>query len=181
MGICFLFSSVTKSFSLPLCCKINYFLYKGPSFKVLHYSVLIILGNLSKSTERQPLSQRGCSWSGWFHIFLGENCLNIAYSHCCARCIHLHGSKRCYHHILCCQDHYVFWVMEQEAGLRSSLLGSGGRETDFCVSKEKKKSAVGSLLTRWGLATVSALEEDGEENSRSLEQDSALHHCPKIL
>lgn len=61
--------------------------------------------------------------------------------------------------------------MEQEAGLRSSLLGSGGRETDLCVSKEKKKSAVGSLLTRCGSATVSASEEDGEENSRSLEQD----------
>ena len=69
--------------------------------------------------------------------------------------------------------------MEQEAGLRSSLLGSGGRETDFCVSK--KKSAVGSLLTLCGSTTARASEEDGEENSMSLEQDSALHHCPEIL
>lgn len=49
------------------------------------------------------------------------------------------------------------------------------------MSQKKKKSAVGSLLTHCGSATVSASEEDGEENSRSLEQDSALHHCPKIL
>lgn len=144
-GVGFLFSSVTKSFSLPLRCSINYFLCKGPSFKVLHYSVLTILGNLSKSTKRQPLSQRGCSWSGWFHTLLGENRLNIAYSRWCARCIHLRGSERCYHHILRCQDHYVLRVMEQEAGLRSSLLGSGGRETDLCVSE--KKSAVESLFT----------------------------------
>jgi len=70
--------------------------------------------------------------------------------------------------------------MEQEAGLRSSLLGSGGRETDLCVSK-KKTPAVGSLLTLCGSATARASEEDGEENSTSSEQDSALHHCPEIL
>lgn len=56
-----------------------------------------------------------------------------------------------------------------------------GERPIFVSQKKKKKPAVGSLLTRWGSATVSASEEDGEENSRSLEQDSALHHCPKIL
>lgn len=71
-----------------------------------------------------------------------------------------------------------WWSKRQDLDL---LCWEAEGERQIFVSQKKKKSAVGSLLTHCGSATVSASEEDGEENSRSLEQDSALHHCPKIL
>lgn len=138
-------------------------------------------GELIQVNRKAAFITRGCSWSGWFHTLLWENCLNIAYSRWCARCIHLRSSKRCYHHILRCQGHYVLWVMEQEAGLRSSLLGSGGRETNLCALEKKKTKNCRREPFNSLLLCADGASEDGEGNSRSLEQGSALHRCPEML
>lgn len=71
-GVCFLFSSVPKSFSLLLHYQINYFPCKGSSFKVFHYSVLTIVGNLSKPAERQPLSQEAAHEVDGFIHYCGR-------------------------------------------------------------------------------------------------------------
>lgn len=68
--------------------------------------------------------------------------------------------------------------MEQEARLGSSLLESGGRETNLCSSEKICfREPVNPLLLR----TARASGGDGEENSMGLEQGSPLHRRPEML
>lgn len=73
-----------------------------------------------------------------------------------------------------------WWSKRQDLDL---LCWEVEEERPIFVPQKKKKQNKKTLLllTLCGSVTVRASEEDREENSMSLEQDSALHHCPEIL